>query len=193
MQRPFKASGASSTVHSRGPHAAPRLRSRAPLPRAAHVCPRHGFVAQLAEQPPLKRTDRVRLSTKPLGAKAPVRAQLCALGSLTIRKDVPTTRDGARRGWALLDALPGGEAETQAAVNRPTAGSNPALAARLVSLSWESTAFVTRTRRVRLPRPALRRARLPARSALFQGAGAGSTPARGTKHPSTADPVTALR
>ena len=36
-----------------------------------------------------------------------------------------------RATWrALLDALPGGEAETQAAVNRPIAGSNPALAAK---------------------------------------------------------------
>ena len=35
-------------------------------------------------------------------------------------------------------ALPGGEAETQAAVNRPTAGSNPALAAspRVAQATW---------------------------------------------------------
>ena len=141
MQRPFKANGVSSTLARPTcvlcVSAATASRGRALRPsglaarfaRVRVTTEPIGFVAQLVEQPPLKRTDRVRLSTKPLGAKALVRPLSGAPRSLTTRKDVPTTRDGARRGWALLEALPGGEAETQAAVNRPTAGSNPALAA----------------------------------------------------------------
>ena len=184
----------------------PRLRSRAPLPCAAHVCPRRGFVAQLAEQPPLKRTDRVRLSTKPLGAlrrESSRRRPCCARSSLRARifdnsKGRADDAHRARRGWALLDALPGGEAETQAAVNRPTAGSNPALAAarrssrKIAGAFWEHPTLVASQvefeSRRRLPRPV----RLLGGRRIF-------TPARsdrnrhGVPHPSTADPVTALR
>src|SRR5256885_15235077 len=92
-------------------------------------------------------------------------------------------------------AYQGGEEATQAAVNRPIVGSNPAPGARVRPhrLAGQGRRPLKAETRVRVPVGARGPGRLTARALVFQGTGGGGAPPTGARPPPPEDRTASRR